>query len=572
MSNKDIRITFTIDGIDKEVKSVEELTQELDKLGKSAKKTSKETQKLASDQGFIAEKVEGLKKTFAGIKGDFKNATQGIKTFFKSGVTGSKALKVGLASLGIGLIITAVASLISYFQNFEVVTRTVQKALNALGAIFSQLGKAFAALIKGDFKGVKDAFVDIGDAVTEAVVATDKLFDSNKKLNDIQKRNAVANAKLRQEIEGYKKILEDTTATEEDRLAALDEVTKRTKKLAQAQLEENAAAIAGLEAKIALENNEVARRDLELELAQLRAERIDQQTELNNIEFDAAKVGREIRQQQLDEEAAIAEKQKEERLAKEEEERLAAEKKKEEEIQRKKDLQAKLQELEEEALVSLADNEFRKAEILLNQQMEKDLAELTQLGATEEQKQAIYDKYARLRTDLSKKEAKFKKQLSEEEKQAALNTAVSAFNVIGQLAGESSAAGKAAAIASSTINTYQAATNALANTPGPPPIPQIAAGVAIAAGLLNVKKILSTKLPAGATEKGGGGIPAPPALPSFDPTSALEGSSLQDPGENVVTLGEQEGSTGPVVRAYVVSDEMTSQQEADAKINDLARL
>ena len=43
--------------------------------------------------------------------------------------------------------------------------------------------------------------------------------------------------------------------------------------------------------------------------------------------------------------------------------------------------------------------------------------------------------------------------------------------------------------------------------------------------------------------------------------------------ENIQTLGEQTGSTGgAVIRAYVVSDEMTSQQEADAKINDLARL
>lgn len=36
--------------------------------------------------------------------------------------------------------------------------------------------------------------------------------------------------------------------------------------------------------------------------------------------------------------------------------------------------------------------------------------------------------------------------------------------------------------------------------------------------------------------------------------------------------GEQTGSTQPVVRAYVVSSEVTNQQEADAKINDLARL
>ena len=305
---EEVKISFTIDGIEKQVKSVEELQDAVADLGKSAKKTANDTKGLASEQGFIADRVAGLKKTFAGLKGDFKNAAVGIKTFFKSGTTGAKALKLGLAALGIPLLIGAVISLINYFQNFEVVTRTIQKAMNALGAVVANVGKAFKLLISGDFAG---AFNVMKDAVVEAVEATDDLFDSASKLNEIQIRNATQNAKLRQEMEGYKKILEDTTASEEDRLAALDEVTKRTKLLAQAQLEENQAAIDGLEAQIKLENNEVARRDLELELAQLRADRIDQQTELNTIEFDAAKVGREIVQQRLDQEEAAAQKSKE---------------------------------------------------------------------------------------------------------------------------------------------------------------------------------------------------------------------------------------------------------------------
>jgi hypothetical protein len=142
--------------------------------------------------------------------------------------------------------------------------------------------------------------------------------------------------------------------------------------------------------------------------------------------------------------------------------------------------------------------------------------------------------------------------------------------------GEQSAAGKAAAVAAATINTYQAATNALANTPAPPPFPQIAAGVAIASGLMNVKKILTTKTPGpsgGAGGSGGGSIPSAPSAPTFDPALALAGASAGQEADNVLTLGEQTGSSGAnVVRAYVVSDEMTTQQERDAKINDLARL
>lgn len=60
---------------------------------------------------------------------------------------------------------------------------------------------------------------------------------------------------------------------------------------------------------------------------------------------------------------------------------------------------------------------------------------------------------------------------------------------------------KAAAIVQATYQTYQAANNALA-APFIPPIPQILAGAAVAAGLANVAKIKSTPI-AGAREMGG---------------------------------------------------------------------
>lgn len=61
------------------------------------------------------------------------------------------------------------------------------------------------------------------------------------------------------------------------------------------------------------------------------------------------------------------------------------------------------------------------------------------------------------------------------------------------------AIGKAFAISQSIINTYMAATNALARTPLPPPFPQIAAAGIIAAGLAQVAKISAEKMPAFAT-------------------------------------------------------------------------
>ena len=138
--------------------------------------------------------------------------------------------------------------------------------------------------------------------------------------------------------------------------------------------------------------------------------------------------------------------------------------------------------------------------------------------------------------------------------------------------------GKAAAIASTTISTYQSATAAFASVVGTPfvgpTLAPIAAGVAVASGLLSIKKIISTKTP-GNKSVGGGGLPniTVPSGPPIDPNAAIAGSAEGQDQNNQITLGNQNSSTGAnVIKAYVVSSEMSTQQEADAKINDLARL
>ena len=91
---------------------------------------------------------------------------------------------------------------------------------------------------------------------------------------------------------------------------------------------------------------------------------------------------------------------------------------------------------------------------------------------------------------------------------------------------------------------------------------------------MSVKKIISTKTPGdkGGGGGGAGGISIPPA-PTFNPTEALQAGANADQDANTeVGIANQTGSTPTVVRAYVVSNEMTSQQEKDAKIENLARL
>jgi hypothetical protein len=102
------------------------------------------------------------------------------------------------------------------------------------------------------------------------------------------------------------------------------------------------------------------------------------------------------------------------------------------------------------------------------------------------------------------------------------------LGTIADAVGRETAAGKALAIAQATINTYMGATKALATYP--PPFGAIAAATVIVAGLLQVKKIISTKLPAipkpggGSASTSGGGasgggptitMPTMPTIPTL---------------------------------------------------------
>jgi hypothetical protein len=124
-------------------------------------------------------------------------------------------------------------------------------------------------------------------------------------------------------------------------------------------------------------------------------------------------------------------------------------------------------------------------------------------------------------------------------------------SALSQLAGDN----KELAAASAIIDTYAGASKALAQG-GIFGI--ISAATIIASGLSNVKKIYDTKLPAGA----GGGGGSVPAVGSDIALTLPRQSNLNDV---VGTIGD--GNKQPV-KAYVIAQEVTDSQEANAYINN----
>ena len=206
-------------------------------------------------------------------------------------------------------------------------------------------------------------------------------------------------------------------------------------------------------------------------------------------------------------------------------------------------------------------------------QRDADLEKIRAAGATESEINRIKDSYNEKAKKLAKDEADFKKQLAEQNVEDALNATKAVLGNIISASAEGSAIAKAAAQAQNAIDTYQSATAAYKSTVGipivGPVLAPIAAAAAVAAGLANARKIAAIKAPG---DKGGGGAPniSVPTGPTFDPTQATR---TVEAGNNVVTpTGNGAANGQQVIKAYVISSDVTSQQEADAKIKDLSRL
>ena len=154
----------------------------------------------------------------------------------------------------------------------------------------------------------------------------------------------------------------------------------------------------------------------------------------------------------------------------------------------------------------------------------------------------------------------------EEEKQAAKQKALQAYSsglkTAASLLGESTAAGKAAAVAATTIDTIQSGVSAfkgmVSAIPGPVGIAlgAVAAAGALASGYASVKKILAVKTPGGggggASAVAGGGAPAPP--PQFNIVGQSSTNQLSQ------TIAGQQNRP---IQTYVVGNQVSTQQSLD---------
>lgn len=439
-----------------------------------------------------------------------------------------KALRVALVSTGVGALVVALGYLVSKMTESTEATADNEEALKSL----TKAQKVYENSLRNNIYQIENS--------TKVRVLRAKIAGkSEKELRDIEKEGEKERADaLDAEIKRMDKELENKKLSQaayskliEDRNKLADESLKLAQDRDNAQLEFEL----GIEEK-RRENESKANDELLEKQKKAKQERIDEFLRLKRAETDAAN------QAALDKEktdTAFFDKEMEARKNNE--------------------------------LSKMTEQEADLERVRLKYEADLAYAEQNGLDASalkESQENEINDinlKYQRIDYENKKAAADAEIKL-EEEKQAAKQKALQAYSsglkTAASLLGESTAAGKAMAVAAATIDTIQSGVSAykgmVAAVPGPVGIAlgAVAAAGSLASGYASVKKILAVKTPGGggggASAGAGGGAPAPP--PQFNIVGQSSTNQLSQ------TIATQQNRP---IQTYVVGNQVSTQQSLD---------
>jgi len=490
---------------------------------------------MALSQGLqtIGESVDSFKQLGAVLKNTsvvqkvMTAATAAYTFVTQASTTGLKLFRLALIGTGIGAIVVGLGLLIA---NFDKVKETIMKVIPGLSSVSKVIG------------GIVNSITDFVGATSDASRALDKLKENADKTLSVNK-------KFMQEHG--------------------DQVDQYTKKKIDAK---NAYAEAIKED--GADQVALAKR-LNRELADIEFSRGDEKRKLQKEANDKAaadrKTDNENVKKERDDEAKRLKEEKDKAIISEAEafrNQLEAVQKVEADA-KKSNADALLTEQELAIQTENEAYETKKANAIKfgedYQEIERQhLNTLNDINLTAQQKQYADEK--------ANSDAKIK--LTELEKKSKLEAADAVANTLSamsDLLGKETAAGKAAAVASATINTFSSAQKAYDATVGIPYVGPILApinaGIAIAAGIKNVKSILAVKVPGGggggtAPTSSGGGATAP-TPPSFNVVGASGTNQLAQ------SIGAQQQQP---IQAYVVANNVTTAQSLQRNIIESATI
>ena len=429
-----------------------------------------------------------------------------------------------LKATGIGLFVSLIGGLVAAFQDNENAMKKIQPLLNGLGKLFN-----------GVFRAVEPLFNTLVDLAISALPTVSKAFGVvYSSVTAVFQSLGMLGSAIKKLVSGdFSGAWKDAKSSVNDFSSNYDKSVKRfndgTKEMSKTEKEES-------------EKRAEARK--------------------------AADEKRKEQQEKSKQDAIAKKKEEADALRKIEEDRIAAEMASAQEVMDKE------KSLKEGQETPLQKEEREYQEWLIKYQANNLNTELLDKAHKDFlQKQDIEyfageaDKAIKSTAD-AKANADAKIAIAQKEKEGRIQAADAAANTLSglsELLGKETAAGKAAAVASATINTFSSAQKAYDATVGIPYVGPILApinaGIAIAAGIKNVKSILAVKVPGGgggsAPSGGGGGGASTPAAPAFNVVGASPTNQLAQ------TIGNQQQQP---IKAYVVSNDVTTAQSLDRNI------
>lgn len=599
--------------------SIDSLTNALntnDEAVKSLKQQYKEAvlevQKLGDQFGVTSKEATEAAKRAAELKDRIEDSNDAIAAFKGEGAFNATAKAVGAVASGFSAVEGAMALAGAQSEEFEKTMIRLQGAMALAQGLqgLEDVGRSFQqlkAVAINAFNGIKAAIgstgigllvIALGAVYTywdDIKAAVGGVTDEQLKLNAEAQANVdIQQAKL-DSISGQENILKLQGKSERDILNMKIAQTKEVISATEKRIAENDITAKG--------QIDAARRNKEILKGMLDFLSIPFQTVLKTIDMIGSAVGKDFGLSagfdklldkgaslvfDPDKEAAAADKVRAEadkqlkkmrndiaghQLAIQNIDKTAADKAAETAKEKADKAKADSDKAMEDELEKLNKQSeiLAKGREIVNESNAKSLEDLKAFGIqkldetqkTLDQQVAAEESAAKAKMEIAKLEA--------ENKLKMLDAVAGGLSLAANELGESTAAGKIAAVAAASISTYTAIAGQLAAFSGVP-VPGYAVAQAIltgATGLLQVKKILAVKTPKGkgsaggapSIASGGSGGTAPAAAPTFN----VVGNS----GINQIaqTLGAQQ----PVM-AYVVANQVTTQQALDRSIVQNASL
>lgn len=534
---------------------VKDYSNQQSNLRKTQSKLNKETREAEKDQKEYnreLEKSTGLTKTLDTLTGGLFSRVKSGATAFKTATKSANRFRIALISTGVGAFVVALGSLVAMFKNseegqdrltkltkqFGSVVNNVLDVVSGFGKGIFNLGNAFKTALSGGLmaglREAKDGFSEFSDSVstfTDEVVndfekagqIADEIAQANKIDRDLLIERQKANAKINdlrikgQDIERFNAFeradfLSEALRIEND---ITDQEIKAAKLRRDAKIEENKLSESTKE-----DLEEQAK--LEAKVFELESKKLSRQREVRSQINTAIRETIRLRRQEIDEFG----KQRGKIQAVQDEFRGKREKQAEED--KEKDKEAKALEI---------NNALEASQVVLKAKIAKNDEE-------------------RL---LEKNKADY-----------TMAFANSTSQLIGMIAKKDSKVGKAAASAQAIISGIKGTQNAFTTAADSPitkifpAYPFIQAGIAAAFAIKQVQSINAVDPTggSGASMSGARGS-AQSQVPSVNVVGASPINQVAQ------AIGDREDQP---VKAFVVAEEVTTQQALDRKTNEKASI